>query len=92
MLTEEYGIPHGANVGLRTVLTAPSGSYLKQTIADEQTGYYGFSCSGLDYGWYITDAWYETATKRWQGTAEEAFYWDGDLYVQRDIEMFEVED
>jgi hypothetical protein len=82
------GTPHTAEVGLRHVYTDPHSNYIRETTA-EQNGYYSIDLSGLDSGWYACDAWYETATHRWEGSSTQ-FYWSGGQSFQRDIDMEQV--
>jgi hypothetical protein len=90
--SDNYYIPHVAFVGLRSVLTSPFGSYIRWKYSNKDTGYYELGLDDLDEGYYITDACYDTATKRWEGSGD-AFYWDpNDKYsVECDIYMDLVE-
>jgi hypothetical protein len=74
--------PHTASVGLRHVYTDPYSTYLMQTTAG-QSGYYSFDITGLDYGWYACDAWYNA----FRGSSSD-FEWQGSGSFTRDIHMY----
>jgi hypothetical protein len=90
MFTPIYGIPHGADVGLRHVYVSPYTTYIYLGESDED-GNYEFLLNELDYGWYACDAWYEEDDDRWQGSSAD-FNWQGaNEDFERDIYMFKVE-
>jgi hypothetical protein len=70
--------PHEADVGLRHVYCDPWSTYIYTGESNEETGYYEFLLNELDTAWYATDAWFESAAGRWQGSSSD-FYWNSSL-------------